>query len=131
MGDFWPGNVAVAVDEEGKLKEINVLDWELCKLGLAGMDVGQFSAELYLLTRFNGEVCGETGRVMMECFLEEYQPTEGEVRRAGVHVGSHLVVIPSFTVKGTSEIRRAVAAEGIEVMEYPEKGIIYELRHGK
>ena len=128
MGDFWPGNVAVSLDEEGKLKEINVLDWELCKLGLAGMDIGQFCGELYLLTRFHEEVCRETGRAMIEHFLLGYQPTESELRRAGVHVGSHLVVIPSFVVKGGSEIRRAVAAEGVEVMEYPEKGIIYKLR---
>jgi 5-methylthioribose kinase len=130
MGDFWTGNLAVALDKDGKLKQIFVVDWEVSKLGLAGIDVGQFSAELYLLKRCHGAVCGEAASAMLEHFLEAYEPTDEELRRAVVHLGCHLVVIPSFTTKGDSEITRAVAAEGVEVMVDPEKAAVYQLRRG-
>ncbi len=48
MGDFWPGNVMISLgeDEMGDriIKRIYVVDWELVKPGVAGLDVGQFIA---------------------------------------------------------------------------------------
>lgn len=57
-GDFWPGNVVVCLRRgtDGKveaLKKLCVLDWEVAKTGLPGLDLGQFCAELYLISRFH------------------------------------------------------------------------------
>jgi len=128
MGDFWPGNLVVALDGDGRLKQISVLDWELSKLGLAGVDVGQFSAELYLLKRCHEAECGETATVMLEHFLETYKPTDDELRRAAVHMGSHLVVVPVYAPKGDRQTTSAVTAEGVRMMVEPEKAVIYKLR---
>ncbi|KAJ3480842.1 hypothetical protein NLJ89_g12256 [Agrocybe chaxingu] len=46
MGDFWPGNLMVALDEGGNLKHIYILDWELAKTGRVHRDgftgIGEF-----------------------------------------------------------------------------------------
>lgn len=57
-GDFWPGNVVVRLRRgvDGKaeaLEKLYVLDWEVAKTGLPGLDLGQFCAELYLISRFH------------------------------------------------------------------------------
>jgi len=53
MGDFWPGNVIVVFspNDPSAIKRIYILDWELTKPGIAGLDVGQFLAEMHLLRR--------------------------------------------------------------------------------
>ncbi|KAI6047831.1 kinase-like domain-containing protein [Pisolithus marmoratus] len=57
-GDFWPGNIMVCLRRgmDGTaeaLEKLYVLDWELAKTGLPGLDLGQCCAELYLISRFH------------------------------------------------------------------------------
>jgi aminoglycoside phosphotransferase (APT) family kinase protein len=45
-GDFWPGNVLInlSASEGGErvIETISVVDWELAKPGLPGLDIGEF-----------------------------------------------------------------------------------------
>ena len=98
MGDFWPGNIMLSF-EEGEMgntviKRIYVLDWELAKPGIAGLDVGQFIAELHLLRCFNQQCYGSASTVI-DSTLIAYQGVRGAdarvARAALIHVGAHLV----------------------------------------
>lgn len=102
----------VTFDETGALKHIYVLDWELSKTGLPGIDVGQFSAEMHLLRRFYPEVCGDAAQVLLEQFLREYkrigEPSEEDTKQASVHLGAHLVVLAGRVEWGGKETREVV-----------------------
>ena len=94
MGDFWPGNVVLRFDEGGEVEQVYVLDWELCRPGIVGMEVGQFCAELVLLRRFGA---GERAQSVLEGFLEGYKGQmkvkEEMWRQTVVHMGVHGVVM--------------------------------------
>ncbi|KIY50668.1 hypothetical protein FISHEDRAFT_71707 [Fistulina hepatica ATCC 64428] len=46
MGDFWPGNILVQLGSTYGLPQISIIDWELAKAALRGVDFGQFCAEM-------------------------------------------------------------------------------------
>ncbi|KAF8479890.1 kinase-like domain-containing protein [Gautieria morchelliformis] len=55
MGDFWPGNMLVTLGPDRDASDgvhVGVVDWELAKPGLAGLDVGQFLAEMVQMRTF-------------------------------------------------------------------------------
>ena len=120
MGDFWPGNLMVSLNDKGDLKNIQVLDWELTKTGLTGIDVGQFSAEIHLLRRFHPEVCKETATALLEHFLREYKrtgdPTIEDMQRASAQVGAHLVILAGRIPWGEKELTREVVMEGVQIL---------------
>lgn len=97
MGDFWPGNVLVNAERSGDgsvtIRRIYVIDWEMAKPGLAGLDVGQFCAELELLRVFS-PVNAVTASETMSAFCRAYSTRCGKnlnvARTAVIHVGTHL-----------------------------------------
>jgi len=114
MGDFWPGNVLVVLPEEEDDDDraaappapahdavLVVVDWELAKVGLAGLDVGQFCAELATLRRLRpgeraegGAAAGEIlANFVRAYFAGDVGPEAEETRRVAVgHFGVHLAV---------------------------------------
>jgi len=112
MGDFWPGNILVDGEEEDdddgqrrgqqqQQRPCFVVDWELAKAGLAGLDVGQFCAELATLRRLRPGDDGRAGAAageILASFVRAYFAGVGhqapeETRRVAVgHFGAHLVV---------------------------------------
>ena len=110
MGDFWPGNILVDVgeeererdgDEQGQVQQQPpslVVDWEVAKAGQAGLDVGQFCAELATLRRLRpderAEAAGETlASFVRAYFAGDVGPRAEETRRVAVgHFGVHLAV---------------------------------------
>jgi hypothetical protein len=121
MGDFWPGNVLVVVGGEedgdgdgdaneqgqgqgkGQQQPCFVVDWELAKPGLAGLDAGQLCAELATLRRLRpderAEAAGETlGSFVRAYFAGDVGPRAEETRRVAVgHFGAHLAVFTART----------------------------------
>ncbi|THH33106.1 hypothetical protein EUX98_g1084 [Antrodiella citrinella] len=120
MGDFWPGNVIVVWSNDASpptLERIYILDWELVKPGIAGLDVGQFLAEMHLLRRCR-PYCAESASAVMNAFQESYRAAhEGPVSevadKALVHVGAHLVVWTPRNDWGTKEKTRELVQEGV------------------
>lgn len=119
MGDFWPGNIMIAV-EGGDLKQITVIDWELAQEGIPGIDVGQFCAELHLLRRCNPDTCHETATAVLDNFLEKYKeefrPSTEDVRRAITQVGTHMVILGARVNWGPRDISRQVVLEGVRIL---------------
>ncbi|KZT02494.1 uncharacterized protein LAESUDRAFT_752198 [Laetiporus sulphureus 93-53] len=126
MGDFWPGNVLVVPrrDDQGRVEGVErlfVIDWELAKTGLAGLDVGQFAAELYLVSTFvpAGE---DAANSVLTSFLRAYRETRGGsmmgdvARRAVVHVGAHLVTWTPRIPWGSKEKVREVVHRGVDYL---------------
>ncbi|KAF9453893.1 hypothetical protein P691DRAFT_812509 [Macrolepiota fuliginosa MF-IS2] len=117
MGDFWPGNVMLSFNEGGDITQIRVLDWELCKPGVLGIELGQFCAELILLMRFNADICEQTAGIMLEDFLKIYAthitPDLEMCRRAIVHLGTHLVTLTPRIAWGGKEMTQKVVKEGL------------------
>ena len=113
MGDFWPGNLMVRLDTAGGLERIYVVDWELAKAGLHGVELGQFCAEMHLLRRCYPEVCGETASAALKAFLEEYKPDDEVARSAVVRWGTHMVVLGARVEWGDKATSRAVVLEGV------------------
>jgi 5-methylthioribose kinase len=116
MGDFWPGNLVLSFDRAGNVIQIRVLDWEMCKPGLFGAELGQFCAELVLLTKFNADICGHTASVILEDLLKTYAthitPDLELCRRAIVHLGAHLVTLTPRIEWGGKETTQEVVKEG-------------------
>ncbi|KAF8808046.1 hypothetical protein BYT27DRAFT_7099486 [Phlegmacium glaucopus] len=120
MGDFWPGNIMVSLNQKGDLEHLYILDWELTKAGLPGVEIGQFCAEIHMLRRFNPEVCQETATLVLEHFFKEYtRAGERDIeqsRRAFVHMGVHLSILGARVEWGEKEVTRQVVLEGLRMV---------------
>ncbi|TPX71111.1 hypothetical protein SpCBS45565_g01264 [Spizellomyces sp. 'palustris'] len=99
MGDFWPGNIIVESDASGRyLGKLWIVDWEICRYGLRSLDVGQFSAEAYLLSRFRNPVARSMLTAFHRAYVRGFLKGKSEgLRRAfmqqvSVQFGSHIVV---------------------------------------
>lgn len=123
MGDFWPGNVLVSLDENSRVKTISVIDWELAKTGLPGHDLGQFCAELYLLRSFDpisGEFALATSD-MTSSFLKAYSRFKDIPLAQYVitHMGAHLVAWTPRIPWGSNQRTRQVVKEGVKYVVEP------------
>ncbi|KAH7914754.1 kinase-like domain-containing protein [Hygrophoropsis aurantiaca] len=123
-GDFWPGNIMVsyctdAKDGISKLERLYVLDWELCKVGLRGLDLGQFCAEMHLLRHFHAN-CREPASMVIDSFLRAYSRSQDVdtllAQTALTHVGAHLVAWGPRVPWGDKEDTRAVVKEGVNML---------------
>lgn len=110
----------VVLDSDGKLEKIFVVDWEMSRIGLPGIEVGQFAAEIYFCGRFHKDICEETSKVVLDnyfaAYSQKFPATEGLARRALIHFGTHLAVIGPTVGWGPKEISREVALEGAQVI---------------
>ncbi|KAF4573303.1 Protein kinase-like domain superfamily protein [Pleurotus pulmonarius] len=117
MGDFWPGNIVLNPTTES----IYVIDWELAKTGLEGLDLGQFCAEIHTLRRFHPSQ-SNSGDIIISVFLQTYRRVRDHPdpsTLAGIvvtHVGAHLVAWTPRVEWGGREDTRAVVAEGVELL---------------
>jgi hypothetical protein len=119
MGDFWPGNILIALDKQGALERIYILDWELAKPGLPELDIGQFCAEIDLLRRFHPEYEQSAGK-MISTFLETYsgicRPDISFARITVVHWGAHLVAWTPRIPGGDKEKTRETVQDGVSLL---------------
>ncbi|KAL0068529.1 hypothetical protein AAF712_004243 [Marasmius tenuissimus] len=121
MGDFWTGNILLDLAEgDTDINRIFVIDWELAKPGLHGLDVGQFCAEVDLVRKFHSANSSASSS-MITSFYRAYSSLHeskdaGLYRTAIVHWGAHLVVWTPRTAWGSPEETRKVVQEGIGVM---------------
>ncbi|GLB43504.1 putative phosphotransferase enzyme family protein [Lyophyllum shimeji] len=119
MGDFWPGNVMVTLDSNQQLRRLYILDWELAKPGLPGVELGQFCAEMHLLQRFV-PVAQDAASTVLNAFLrayaKAYAPDVEVARNALVHWGTHLVVWTPRVPWGDKETTRKVVEEGLQII---------------
>lgn len=136
MGDFWPGNVLIslaekpAADADGPavgIEKAYVVDWELVRTGLAGLDIAQFVAELQLICEFKPEG-KEAASSVRDAFLSAYRQTAGVeggnlgvARRALTHIGAHFVAwTPRVGWEGKDKVRETVR-KGVDLLvEGPE-----------
>ena len=124
MGDFWPGNFMICLgpttgDNPQSLQRVYVLDWELAKPGVAGLDVGQFCAEMHQLRRFS-PTCHEPVTAL-NAFLKSYRNGFGAdtveiAKDAVVHIGAHLVAWTPRVPWGGKECTREVVVEGVDYL---------------
>lgn len=106
----------VSLDKKGDLEHLYILDWELTKVGLPGIEIGQFCAEIHMLRRFNSEVCQDTATLVLEHFFKAYARLAGDAeqaRRAFVHMGVHMSVLGARVEWGEKEVTREVVLEGL------------------
>ncbi|KAF8846164.1 hypothetical protein BDN67DRAFT_960854 [Paxillus ammoniavirescens] len=131
-GDFWPGNIMVSlrrgIDERAEsVEKLYVLDWEVAKTGLPGLDLGQFCAEIHLLSEFH-PARKESGDAVIESFLKAYKESVGtqkdvELARVAVsHIGAHLVAWTPRISWGGKEKTREMVVEGVELLVLGEEG---------
>ncbi|KND00477.1 uncharacterized protein SPPG_04793 [Spizellomyces punctatus DAOM BR117] len=103
MGDFWPGNIIVESDATGRyLGKLWIVDWEVCRYGLRAMDVGQFSAEAYLLSHFRNPVARSMLTAFHRAYVTGFLKGKPEglrrtfMRQVSVQFGSHIVAWAEF-----------------------------------
>ncbi|KAF8079097.1 kinase-like domain-containing protein [Lyophyllum atratum] len=119
MGDFWPGNIMVTLDDKQQLQRLYIVDWELAKPGLPGVELGQFCAEMHLLRRFVPIAEGSASTVLttfLQAYAQEYKPDTELARNALVHWGAHLVVLTPRVPWGDKESTRRVVEEGVHII---------------
>ncbi|KAG6830350.1 hypothetical protein H0H92_001143 [Tricholoma furcatifolium] len=121
MGDFWPGNIMVVLDDEGTLEKLYLLDWELAKPGVPGVEIGQFCAEIHLVRRFV-PAAESFASAILDSFLHacaEETTTEIDLARSTLaHWGTHLVVwTPRVFPWSDDKARtRSAVEEGIQLI---------------
>ncbi|KAF8203862.1 kinase-like domain-containing protein [Pholiota molesta] len=121
MGDFWPGNVLVLSDAQGRLERLYVIDWELSKAGLPGVEIGQFCAEMHMLRRCIPDVCKETASLVLDNFFREYRKAQGSgdvdvARQTLVRWGTHMVILGARVDWGGKELSRELVLEGARML---------------
>jgi 5-methylthioribose kinase len=123
MGDFWPGNIMVSFTQE---LHLNVIDWETARPGLAGLEIGQFLAEMYSLSVFHPS-CHASVDAAVSSFLVAYRDITLQGRiieevlfdiawTAATHFGTHLVTWTPRVPWGTKEQTREVVLEGLNYL---------------
>lgn len=119
MGDFWPGNLMIVLSSDRtSLERIYVLDWELVKPGIAGLDIGQFLAEMHLLRQCRPH-CAESASTVIVAFQRSYRIARGVAgmedvaRKAEIHVGAHLVAWTPRNDWGSREKTRELVLKGV------------------
>lgn len=137
-GDLWPGNLVLSLRRgaggsiEG-VEKLYVLDWEVSKTGLPGLDLGQFCAEMYILSEFH-PAREESTRTMIESFLGAYRERRGkediELARTVVsHIGAHMVAwTPRISSWSGREKTREVVEKGVEMLVLGEEGTELSLK---
>ena len=132
-GDLWPGNLMVSLKRrtDGSVEGVEkvwVLDWELCKTGLPGLDLGQLCAELYILSEFY-PAREESTRSLIGSFLGTYRERrgkDGDVELARIvmsHIGAHVVAFtPRISSWSGREKTREVVEKGVEMLVLGEEG---------
>jgi Ser/Thr protein kinase RdoA (MazF antagonist) len=111
-GDFWPGNVLVKTSP----LRLTIVDWEMTRRGNGATDVGQFSAEAWLLDRFRG------GKGLLRAFLNGYvaEMEQGcsreDAQRAAIHFGTHLAYWPTRVVWGNHDETVECVRLGVEYL---------------
>jgi aminoglycoside phosphotransferase (APT) family kinase protein len=127
-GDFWPGNILLSdttISSEETAPPplvLTVVDWEMTRNGFGVTDIGQFSAEAWLLDRFRGD------RGLLDAFLKGYLAERGaplgreEQRRVAIHFGTHIAYWPTRVEWGTKEETKDVVKIGVEMLEHAESG---------
>lgn len=144
MGDLWPGNIIVQfapqqINEdqethergEGKnaaIARVTLVDWEMAKPGLPGMDIGQFTAEMELMRSLYPDT-EPIATAVLESFHEGYKAklektaeTDKQhgvdmsiIQTAAIHLGAHLAVWgPRIDTYRKREGIRDVVVRGIE-----------------
>ena len=121
MGDFWPGNILVSL--EPKLR-CTVIDWELARPGIPGLEIGQFLAEMLTLRAFHPDAAPIVEGTVSS-FLKAYR--DGQVKNGAsaedlldiawdvaTRCGTHMIVTTPQARWGTPERTREVAMEGLE-----------------
>lgn len=124
MGDFWPGNILLKTSRnpdntEFTVERVYIVDWELAKPGLQGLDIGQFTAEICTLARVHPTSETSTMNLLSSFFSGYSHDRTIETRRikdAAIYTGQHIVVgIPRFDWGNPSkELIRRVVLEGLE-----------------
>ena len=131
-GDLWPGNLVVSLRRgtDGSIEAVEklyVLDWELSKTGLPGLDLGQFCAEMYTLSEFH-PAREESARTIIRSFLGAYRERRGtgdvELARTVVsHIGAHMVAwTPRVSSWCGRQKTREVVEKGVDMLVLGEEG---------
>ncbi|RPB19628.1 hypothetical protein L211DRAFT_626057 [Terfezia boudieri ATCC MYA-4762] len=95
-GDYWTGNILVSLDATNKdlgLESLYVIDWEISKVAPPLFDIGQMSAEIYLVNHFRqkSEAISLLDSLLRSC--DGLDSLRSRCKMA-VHFGTHLVVWP-------------------------------------
>ncbi|KAJ7508553.1 kinase-like domain-containing protein [Mycena galericulata] len=119
MGDFWPGNIMVNLDVDGTLQRIDVLDWELVKPGLAGLDIGQFCGEMHQTRMCYPQFAEAATHTVSSLLLGYAQGGGGDnaiARDALTHCGAHLIIWTPRTPWAGDDRTKEVVLEGVEFL---------------
>ncbi|KAJ7606859.1 kinase-like domain-containing protein [Roridomyces roridus] len=121
MGDFWPGNIMITLSTSNALQRIAVLDWELVKPGLAGLDIGQFCGEMHqaqMCYPQYADVASRTVAALLSAYAQENEKAGMKVvaRDALTHCGAHLIAWTPRTSWAEAERTQEVVKEGLEFL---------------
>ncbi|PFH50967.1 hypothetical protein AMATHDRAFT_143692 [Amanita thiersii Skay4041] len=125
MGDFWPGNMAVCATNENALQRVYMLDWEICRPGLAGIEIGQFCSEIDCVRHFYPQYKAAATKVI-SAFRDAYdrvgKPEKSVWIMGSVHWGTHLVVTAPRAGWGGREATRKVVEAGKKIIVQAHNG---------
>lgn len=114
MGDYWTGNVLINVGPTEGVK-LRVVDWEVCRYGPSGMDVGQMLAEMFNLHTFR-HPCEDLMKSFLQEYTKEFHPTLYDVKITIIQFGFHLLIWTPVT--GWTEDGASIARIGIEYVSH-------------
>lgn len=119
-GDYWTGNILVSQDPTNSNTGINqlyVIDWEMSKVAPAIFDIGQMSAEIFLVYHFRKK---PEALKLLDAFLGASSGPDSTAAwcKVAIHFGTHLVVwpirVPGWGTMGEIEECVKIGAEYIQ-----------------
>ncbi|KAG6846035.1 hypothetical protein H0H87_006399 [Tephrocybe sp. NHM501043] len=121
MGDFWPGNIIVTLDDDQQLRRVYLFDWEIARPGLPGVEIGQFCAEVHLVRRYIPAAEKFTSTLLdtfLRAYAEKARPDIQIARNALTQWGTHLVVwTPRVSTWANDKVMaRSVVEEGVRLI---------------
>lgn len=126
MGDLWVENILISTDDK-RIPTLYVLDWELARTGLPGVEVGLFCSYMDLLGRESGcSTYSDATDTILRSFIDSYGRVACKSERLAGDTLAHWGISHIFwgprDPPGGKELTQRLVMDGVEFLARSKDG---------